>query len=321
MTQSAATITRFANKDLSPLSDNDIRRIAPAVFTDKARSDFSERYQVVNTAEIMNAMRSEGFVPVEVQSYRRRDPKRVPYAMHLLRFSQKNGAIMKAVGDTLPQIIVRNSHDGSSLFELYNGFFRLACLNGMIVSDSEIVRPVNVRHSARSVLEAMYAVQELVERQKAAIEHATAMRGFNMSAPQLMNFAGEAIKLRPSMVGTIDAQELLVARRTADQGNDLWHVFNRVQENLIRGGQDGLTATKRKTKVRSVSSIGADLDVNSRLWSLAMQVVIGKASASSKREVEAGEVVSVQTGERSKPSLKPTKGRSMQDLIDAAKAA
>lgn len=37
----------------------------------------------------------------------------------------------------------------------------------------------------------------------------------------------------------VTAEQLLLTRRDADKGSDLWRVFNRVQENLTQGGFSG----------------------------------------------------------------------------------
>jgi Domain of unknown function (DUF932) len=68
------------------------------------------------------------------------------------------------------------------------------------------------------------------------------------------------------------AQLLITPRRSADSGNDLWHTFNRVQENTIRGG---ITAwgrdannQRRRTTTREVKGIDQDVKLNRALWML-----------------------------------------------------
>jgi hypothetical protein len=58
--------------------------------------------------------------------------------------------------------------------------------------------------------------------------------------------------------------------RPEDEGNDLYKVFNRVQEGIIRGGFNINATTKSGTKkVRKISNMLKDLDINGQLWVLA----------------------------------------------------
>ena len=287
MSASISNSLTLRNPTHSGLTDAQIRNFAPSVFTDHARSNMSDRYQFVPTYELLAEMRQQGFVPTEVQVYNRKIPEYRPYAMHLIRFSEPGAkGTLKVVGDTAPQIIMRNSHDGSSLLELYNGVFRLVCANGLVVSDSSAVQPVRVKHASNPVLEAMFVVQELASRTKAVFEHIDAMRATPMTEKQQLSFAREALKLHAG-VSVIDPAAMLGnVRRPEDKGNDVWHVFNRIQEHLVRGGLEGVTAANRRTVTRGTATMYRQLEVNAALWTLAMDA-IGHASDSSRSAVRA----------------------------------
>jgi hypothetical protein len=78
----------------------------------------------------------------------------------------------------------------------------------------------------------------------------------------MTDFAYKAATLRSK--ATVNVDELLAAERSEDEGNDLWVVFNRLQEKLIGGGyKSGL----RKT--RSVKSFQKDIEINEQLFELA----------------------------------------------------
>jgi hypothetical protein len=69
--------------------------------------------------------------------------------------------------------------------------------------------------------------------------------------------------------------------RYADAGSDLWRTFNRVQENLVRGGitytnanSDGIRS--RRT-TRPVQSIDGDVKLNRALFTLAAKMAELKA--------------------------------------------
>jgi hypothetical protein len=49
----------------------------------------------------------------------------------------------------------------------------------------------------------------------------------------------------------------------------LWSVFNRVQENLVKGGLSGRAANGRQQSTRPVQGIDQNVRLNRALWLLA----------------------------------------------------
>jgi len=74
----------------------------------------------------------------------------------------------------------------------------------------------------------------------------------------------------------INASRLLDSRRWEDKGDDLWHVFNRVQENLIRGGQRDFSRRRedgrRFPRTRAIAGLDQNIRLNRELWNLAERV-------------------------------------------------
>lgn len=62
-------------------------------------------------------------------------------------------------------------------------------------------------------------------------------------------------------------------RRPEDASATLWSALNRVQESLVRGGLTRRTASGRLTRMRRITATREDLQLNSRLWDLAMEVL------------------------------------------------
>jgi hypothetical protein len=54
---------------------------------------------------------------------------------------------------------------------------------------------------------------------------------------------------------------------------DLWTVFNRVQENMMRGGLEGLSANGRRIRTGGIRAMGSTVKVNTSLWELAESYV------------------------------------------------
>ena len=88
-------------------------------------------------------------------------------------------------------------------------------------------------------------------------------------------FAERALALRfpePAQSG-MEPLQLLTSRRAEDVGDDLWRVYNRCQEHLLRGGLTRRSASGRLTHTRRISSIRRDVQLNGQLWDLAAQVL------------------------------------------------
>ena len=71
----------------------------------------------------------------------------------------------------------------------------------------------------------------------------------------------------------VQPAQLLNARRTDDQGNDVWTTFHVVQENVIRGGIRGIGRDAnnriRRVRTRAVNGIDQDVKLNKALFVLA----------------------------------------------------
>lgn len=90
-----------------------------------------------------------------------------------------------------------------------------------------------------------------------------------------IRFAERALAVRypEAAQSGMQPSQLLTCRRVQDTGDDLWSVFNRVQENLLVGGLSRWAASGRLTRTRRITSIRQDVRLNGRLWDLATEVL------------------------------------------------
>lgn len=273
------------NERLEPLSVEQMRKFSPAIFAKHAHPDVSSRYGYMPTYTVLEHMHKAGFVPVEVRNYMRRTAADMRFTKHMIRFRQAGALQTRVVGDVVPQVVLLNSHDRSSPYSLMGGLFRLICLNGLLVAEGAEVTPIKLRHTLSLAEQVVEVSLKLLQHHKAIFTHVNAMRKTTLTDRQQLVFASKALELRFESQGALNAAELLTPRRPADQGDDLWRVFNRVQENMLKGGLHGKTKAGRATRTTPINGINADIKYNAGLWALAM-AVITKAQASSKRVVE-----------------------------------
>ena len=135
MTQALAS--RFAPKSPTlrsdhPLSDDQIAAVAPSIFAEAAHDSRSERYAYIATRVILDRLRLEGFQPFMVAQTRVRNEGRRDYTKHMLRL-RPAGQI--DAGEA-KEIILLNSHDGTSSYQMLAGMFRFVCKNGLVVGDT-----------------------------------------------------------------------------------------------------------------------------------------------------------------------------------------
>jgi hypothetical protein len=71
----------------------------------------------------------------------------------------------------------------------------------------------------------------------------------------------------------IHPRALILPKREEDRANDLWTVFNRIQENCLRGGLPYKSKSGRRVRTKPITSIDSDVKLNKALWILAEKMV------------------------------------------------
>lgn len=259
------------------LQYDQIARLAPTVFANERHESRSEKFQVIPTHQLLAGLQKEGFVPVKVQVGGSADAEKRAFTKHLIRFRRLNDLTgTPKVGDSHPEVVLLNAHDGTSSYQLHAGLFRLVCLNGLTVSDANF-GSVKVGHSGKGILDKVIeGTYRVLDDAVAALDHAQTLREVGLDRDEQRIFGEAALRLRyeEDALPRVDGTEVVRARRTADLGSDLWLTFNRAQENLIRGGlhyrhvnEETNRVTHRDT--RPVQSADGDLKLNRALWHLA----------------------------------------------------
>jgi len=253
------------------LTDDEIHVSAPSVFADRGHARTSARYALIPTIRVVDALRSEGWLPTLARETRVRDADRRGYAKHLLRFRRREASQRTAVvGDVIPEIILLNAHDGSSSYELHAGFFRVVCGNGLVVADATVQRQ-RVRHAGDVVERVIEGVYEIVRELPEAAQRIRRYRDIVLDTGEATRLAAAALRLRYPVMGSapITAPQLLWPRRAEDLASDLWTRLNVIQENLLRGGLNGRSAQGRRVRTRGIRAVNTDVRLNKALWCLA----------------------------------------------------
>lgn len=277
----------YSSNKLVALTDDQMRARAPSIFAAQPHESRSARYAYIPTVDVLSAMRREGFYPVQVMQSRSRIPGKAEYTKHQIRFNHES-MVARAVGDSVAQVCLTNSHDGTSTYMLDLGLLRLICLNGMMVSDGSF-QTLKVPHSGKVVDRVIEGSFQVMEQTKMVAGKVENFRNLQLSIQEQEVFARAALQLRfDAPESPVNTAQVLRPRRSDDVGNDLWRTFNRVQENVIRGGigyiapahlnDEGVRVPARRMSTREVKGIDQNSSLNRALWQLAAEMQALKAA-------------------------------------------
>lgn len=117
-------------------------------------------------------------------------------------------------------------------------------------------------------------IREMVERLPLTVDSMNKMKEIEMGQESALDFAKKALATRFSKDEVkrikVDLKDLLNPTRKEDMGNDVWSVFNVVQEKIIHGGFEYIAGTKVR-KARQVKNFKQDQKINKELFTLALE--------------------------------------------------
>jgi hypothetical protein len=269
------------NRNTQPLTIDQIARYAPSALAIAPGADRSARYAYIPTIDVIKGMEKAGFLPFSATQSRSRVEEHKKFTKHMIRFRHVSSVESLAeVGNCLPEVVLINSHDGTSAYKLLLGIFRFVCSNGMVVADS-MQGSVSVRHQGNIIDAVVEASAGIVQKAPLVLDAVKRWGSLLLTDGEQNAFATAAHNLRfadedGNADTPIQPAQLLQPRRREDAGSDLWSVFNRVQEHVIKGGDRGYKVEGedsprrvRRVTTRGVKGIDQDVKLNRALWLLA----------------------------------------------------
>lgn len=257
---------------LPVLSKEKLFKLAPSIFTQASSHKTSNKYQPISTEQIIDKLMSEGFFPTwAIQTMSQRQESKA-FAKHMLRF-QRHDALQNHQG-LYPELVLINSHDGLSSYRLMAGLFRLVCSNGMIAGQA--YNEIRIKHQGDVIGNVIEGTYKVIGTANQMLDVSDDMASIHLNADEKGIFAEAAHALKFSDAEgemMVNPESLLQPRRYVDQkDNDLFTVFNVIQENLIKGGIRGYRLNKygytTRTKTREVKAIDQNVKLNRALWTL-----------------------------------------------------
>ena len=237
----------------------------------------TEKYTPVATQTLIDTLTAKGYVQTALTKTRVRASSKEGFQKHMVRLAHRDLNLkLTQVGDSRPEIVLVNSYDGSSSLKIMLGIYRLVCSNGMIAGST--FGSFAVRHVGDIGPQIDNALTQIAGMLPNVSEKINLFNALQLSEGARADFAREAVKLiLPENVQTVDLSSALTIRRSQDTKQDLWTVYNRVQESLIRGGvkytsvitnDEDKTFDVRHNTSRAIKSIDRQVQVNQGLWDL-----------------------------------------------------
>jgi hypothetical protein len=243
-----------------------LRERAPAAFAERPWGAVSATYRFIPTHTLVAALLEAGFVATDaVQSRARGD--RGGFSRHLLRFRPLTDRL--GLEEAIPEIAVINAHDGTTAYQVRAALFRPLCSNGLLARIGDF-GVIHVPHRVSAVANVVEAAQRILAGFEPIAAQVRAMARTRLEPDRQEAFARDAAALRFDEPGRIAPATLLERRRPADAGDDLWTVYNVLQENLIRGGVRYRSPSGRELRSRGIRAIRDDVRINARLWHAAV---------------------------------------------------
>lgn len=261
----------------SYLTKEQIMKVAPLALASAPTNDkLSNKYLHINTENIIDDMAKLGWLPVQA-AQRKSKGNGTIFSKHMVSFQNPEIKIKGKNGDdAYPRILLTNSHDGFNSFQFRVGIFRLVCSNGLVIADEQFTS-FKLRHKGYTFEELQTIINTAIEDLPNRIQVLNKMQVRMLTQEEKKQLAIDAMQLRTNV---LDAKwdedtitDVLEPLRDADKGDDLWSVFNVIQEKITQGGYKAALQGAKVRKVRKIKSFERDLNVNQQLFRLATALI------------------------------------------------
>lgn len=272
--------------DQGELTVEDIMQRAPAVFNQQRAERLTDRYTVLDSSSVIPILADYGYVPVQASQKRNKagSPVLLEQKAHLISFAHRNDLVEGK--ESRQEIILFNSHDGTSAVKLFAGNFRFICSNGIV---SGTGTKQSVYHSAKALSGFEDALKNIIDTLPMIEDRLNRAKGIQLDAQQRITLAAAAAKARwcPFDEAPVDVEgrvkagsysnantvnSILRVQRTEDDLQDAYTVWNRIQENVIRGNAFVQSVSSKgmnpNRKARAISSVAESIAVNQALFDL-----------------------------------------------------
>ena len=255
---------------LQSITLDQLRSQLPQAFATAPASRVSKRYTFIPTSQILEDMDTLGWKVRSITNPKYKSEGKQLHGKHLVRLFHP-GIQINADGDNnFVEIALYNSSDGTSRFKMEAGIFRLVCSNGLVIKSQDF-GSINMKHVGYSFESLKEAIDEMVAGLPNVVTKINTFSARQLNQTEMQELAQKAYGLRNSgrQASADEIATLLAPRRAEDAPNNLWCVFNRIQEAIVTGGSMLVDARGRVRTAKPIRNLDKGLKLNQDLWSLA----------------------------------------------------
>lgn len=201
----------------------------------QAAQTVSEKYQFASTERIHEMLSDYGFHEDKYKQARQRNPELQGFQRHLSILQRESDCDQNGGFN----LLLLNSHDGSSSIRLEAGYFRILCENQLGHGDVGI----RVRHTGDVTSKLERAIPQVLFQMEEFKQLVAELRGRRLTTEQAELLTARALALRGLPDLPENRTRMGILRRREDN-HDAWGMFNAVQENMVRGGVRFYVANK-----------------------------------------------------------------------------
>lgn len=226
-------ITNFKPKfGYIPMDNNVNKLIAflPSLeksWRENQRIETSEDF--IETLDIVESLRDQGWYIWG--AYEQRGPTTRKIGSQYIQLQHPDIKLSSKV-KTEAVAMVNISNKFNSGVSVDMGMYRLVCSNGLI--SGERFGSFSLSHTSQDYNVLENRLKSMEESTQNIVNKFGKLKEKELNENESHRLAKEALKIRFGNTKKIDALQLLRAVREEDLGNDLWSVYNRIQENLTQ---------------------------------------------------------------------------------------
>lgn len=255
-----------------PVRNGDLSRY-PTISQQSAHASTSEHYAFISTMQPVNVLREMGWEVSHVAQQHVRLAEKKGFQRHALKFMRTGQSQALTVGQTIPQLVLVNSHEGSAAFRFFLGLFEVRCTNGLMIERGALTE-TRVLHRGYTDEKVALGMQTVLPQIPAVLSQVEMWKSLKLEEPEVKAFAEAAIELRWDSESEtyVNPKYVSQPRWKGQEEDSLYNVFNRVQEGLLRGGMYARNKEGIQTKARAVKSLAENERLNKALWSLSSKM-------------------------------------------------
>ena len=195
----------------------------------------------IPTIDAVQKLQKEGWMINGVDEQRNKKTRKITH--NYVQMTHPDFAVKNSKGkdEAYSSITIKNSCSGDQPLQMSLGAFRMVCSNGLVRFD-EHAESEKIKHIEVNYRDLDRFIHSLNNKAQDVIAQLNTWKEKDMTFEQMRDLAYNAAKLRFNETDEdFNPDALLRVNRVEDEGNDVWTVFNRIQENLTHDVKDKQT--------------------------------------------------------------------------------